>query len=79
MRKTCPIWARLLVRIRCGFLAVPQESAFPKDALFLVLCNFSSSWMPFQGGGIPLAATKGLLQTLQLQAGMPPYTGYTLS
>ena len=36
MRRTRPIWARLSVRILVGFLAVPQMSAFPKDALFLV-------------------------------------------
>ena len=37
MRKMRPFWARLSVRIQDGFLAVPQMSAFPEDALFLVL------------------------------------------
>ena len=54
----CPIWARLSVRIQDRFLAVPQESAFPKDALFLVRLNLCFAWMPFEVGASRLSYQK---------------------
>ena len=79
MRKMCPFWARLSVRIRCGFLAVPQVSAFPKDALFFVLLNLCFAWMPFEVGASRLSYQKACHSLLQLQAGMPPHVGCTLA
>ena len=59
MRKACPIWARLSVRIRCGFLAVPQMSAFPEDALsFHLKGNLCFAWMPFEVGASRLSYQK---------------------
>ena len=73
MRKMRPIWARLSVRIQDRFLAVPQESAFPKGALFFLLkSDLSFAWMPFEVGASRLQYYEGLACYLRLQAGMPP-------
>ena len=78
MRKTCPIWARLSVRILVGFLAVPQESAFPEDALFLAFCNLCFAWMPFKMGASRLQLPKACYRLCNYKRECPLIRG-TLS
>ena len=76
----CPFWARLSVRIQDGFLAVPQESAFPEDVLFFHLKgDLCFAWMPFEVGASRLGYQKTCHSLPQLQAGMPPHVGCTLA
>ena len=80
MRKMCPFWARLSVRILVGFLAVPQESAFPEDVLFFHLKgDLCFAWMPFEVGASRLSYQKAYHSLLQLQAGMLPHVGCILA